>query len=63
MKKATSKPVRVKYAGIQPLAQVTNDLYYKSSRDRVMDLAKAINEDILEKPVRLGKLDTLKYRK
>src|SRR5260370_4427646 len=48
LKQATSKPIKVQYPGIQPLAQATNDLYYKSSRELAMDLAKAINEDILE---------------
>ncbi|MFL5655182.1 MAG: cobalamin-independent methionine synthase II family protein [Ktedonobacteraceae bacterium] len=48
LKKATSKPVKIQYPGIQLLAHVTNDLYYKSSRELAMDLAKAINEDILE---------------
>src|SRR5437588_770712 len=48
LKKATNKPTKVQYTGIQVFAQATNDLYYKSSRDRAMDIAKAINEDILE---------------
>ena len=48
LKKATNKPVKVQYTGIQVFAQATNDLYYKSSHDRAMDIAKAINEDILE---------------
>jgi Cobalamin-independent synthase, Catalytic domain len=48
VKQATSKPVKIQYPGIQLLAKVTNDLYYKSSRDRAMDLANAINEDILQ---------------
>ena len=48
LKKATNKPVKVQYTGIQVFAQATNDLHYKSSRDRAMDIAKAINEDILE---------------
>ncbi|MBE3561209.1 MAG: cobalamin-independent methionine synthase II family protein, partial [Ktedonobacteraceae bacterium] len=48
LKKATSKPTKVQYTGMQVLAQATNDLYYKSSRDRAMDIAKAINEDVLE---------------
>ncbi len=48
LKQATSKPVKIQYPGIQLLAQVTNDLYYKSSRDRAMNLANAINEDILQ---------------
>ena len=48
LKRATNKPIKVQYTGIQVFAQATNDLYYKSSRDRAMDIAKAINEDILE---------------
>lgn len=48
LKLATDKPTKVQYTGIQVLAQVTNDLYYDSSRDRAMDIAAAINEDILE---------------
>src|SRR5258708_36158220 len=46
--KATNKPVKLQYTGIQVFAQATNDLHYKSSRDRAMDIAKAINEDILD---------------
>ncbi len=48
LRKATSKPAKVQYTGIQVLAQCTNDLYYKSARDRALAIAKAINEDILE---------------
>jgi methionine synthase II (cobalamin-independent) len=48
LKRATSKPVKIQYTGIQVLAQVTNDLYYKSSRDRAMAIAAAINEDLRE---------------
>ncbi|GAC1309515.1 MAG: methionine synthase [Vulcanimicrobiaceae bacterium] len=48
LKNASDKPVKVQYTGPQVLAQATNDLYYKSSRDRAMDIAKALNEDILE---------------
>lgn len=44
----TDKPIKVQYTGIQALAQCANDLYYRSSRDRATDVAKAINEDILE---------------
>ncbi len=47
LKRATNKPIKVQYTGIQVLAQATNDLYYQSSRERAMDIAKAINEDIL----------------
>lgn len=48
LKKATNKPVKIQYAGIQVLAQATNDLHYSNSRDRALAIAKAINEDILE---------------
>ncbi|MGR9073578.1 MAG: cobalamin-independent methionine synthase II family protein [Gammaproteobacteria bacterium] len=48
LKKATNKPVKVQYTGIQVLAQCTNDLYYSSSRDRALAIAAAINEDLLE---------------
>ena len=48
LKKATNKPIKVQYIGIQACAQAANDLYYTSSRDRAIDVAKAINEDILE---------------
>ncbi len=48
LKRATGKPVKIQYTGIQVLAQATNDLYYESSRDRAMAIAAAINEDLLE---------------
>ena len=48
LKKATNKPTKVQYTGIQVLAQATNDLHYKASHERAMAIAKAINEDILE---------------
>ncbi|MGZ8219530.1 cobalamin-independent methionine synthase II family protein [Methylomagnum sp.] len=48
LKRATRKPVKVQYTGVQVLAQCTNDLYYKSSRDRAMALAAAMNEDLRE---------------
>jgi 5-methyltetrahydropteroyltriglutamate--homocysteine methyltransferase len=48
LKRATDKPVKIQYTGIQVLAQATNDLHYDNARDRAMDIAKAINEDILE---------------
>lgn len=48
LKRATAKPTKVQYTGVQVLAQCTNDLHYKSSRDRAMALAAAINEDLLE---------------
>lgn len=48
LKRATGKPTKVQYTGVQVLAQCTNDLYYKSSRERAMALAAAINEDVRE---------------
>jgi methionine synthase II (cobalamin-independent) len=48
LQRATDKPTKIQYTGIQVLAQATNDLHYKSSRERALDIAKAINEDILE---------------
>ena len=48
LKRATSKPTKVQYTGVQVLAQCTNDLYYKSAHDRAMAIAKPMNEDIRE---------------
>jgi 5-methyltetrahydropteroyltriglutamate--homocysteine methyltransferase len=48
LKRATRKPTKVQYTGVQVLAQCTNDLHYPSSRERAMALAAAINEDLLE---------------
>ena len=48
LKKATNKPTKVQYTGVQVLAQCTNDLYYTNSRDRALAIAKAMNQDILE---------------
>jgi len=48
LKRATNKPTKVQYTGVQVLAQCTNDLHYKSSRDRAMAIAAAINEDLRE---------------
>jgi len=48
LQRATNKPTKVQYTGIQVLAQATNDLFYDSSYDRAMAIAAAINEDLLE---------------
>lgn len=48
LKRATNKPTKVQYTGIQVLAQATNDVFYADARDRAMAIAAAINEDILE---------------
>ncbi len=47
LRRATDKPIKVQYTGVQVLAQCTSDLYYSNSRDRAMAIASAINEDIL----------------
>jgi len=48
LRRATDKPIKVQYTGIQVLAQATNDLHYANSHDRAMDIAKAINDDLLQ---------------
>jgi 5-methyltetrahydropteroyltriglutamate--homocysteine methyltransferase len=46
--RATDKPTKVQYTGVQVLAQCTNDLFYDNPRDRAMAIAAAMNEDIRE---------------
>ena len=48
LRRATNKPTKIQYTGIQVLAQATNDLYYDAPYDRAMAIAEAVNEDILE---------------
>ncbi len=48
LKRATDRATKIQYTGVQVLAQCTNDLHYPSSRERALDIAKAINEDLLE---------------
>jgi methionine synthase II (cobalamin-independent) len=48
LKRATKKATKVQYTGVQVLAQCTNDLFYKTPRDRALAIAKAINEDVRE---------------
>ena len=48
LRRATKKPIKVQYTGVQVLAQCTNDLHYKSSHERAMAMAAAINEDLKE---------------
>ena len=48
LRRATKKPIKVQYTGVQVLSQCTNDLHYKSSRERALAMAAAINEDLLE---------------
>jgi methionine synthase II (cobalamin-independent) len=48
LRRATRKPTKIQYTGVQVLAQCTNDLHYSNSRDRALAIAKAINQDVLE---------------
>lgn len=48
LKKATNKPVKISYVGIQVLALATNDRYYKETKDLALAIAKAFNEDFKE---------------
>jgi 2-hydroxypropyl-CoM lyase len=48
VKKATSKPVKISYTGIQVLAAASNNVYYSETRDLAMAIAKAFNEDFKE---------------
>jgi 5-methyltetrahydropteroyltriglutamate--homocysteine methyltransferase len=46
--RATDKPTKVQYTGVQVLGQCTNDLFYDDPAERAMAIAAAINEDIRE---------------
>jgi 5-methyltetrahydropteroyltriglutamate--homocysteine methyltransferase len=48
LKRATDKPTKIQYTGIQVLAQCSNDLFYSNARDRALAIASAINEELLE---------------
>lgn len=48
LRRATNKPTKIQYTGVQVLAQCTNDLFYSNSRDRALAIARAVNEDVLE---------------
>lgn len=48
VRKATKKPVKVSYVGIQVLAAAANNQHYPETRDLAMDIAKAFNEDFKE---------------
>ncbi len=47
VRKATSKPVKVSYSGIQVLTLAANDEYYKDTRELATQIAKAFHEDFL----------------
>ncbi len=48
MKKATKKPVKVSYTGMQVLAAASTNQYYPEVRDLAIAIAKAFNEDFKE---------------
>jgi methionine synthase II (cobalamin-independent) len=48
LRQATDKPIKIQYTGPQVLGQTTNNLHYDTPRAMAMDLAAALNEDILE---------------
>ena len=48
VRKATKKPVKISYTGIQVLAACTNNQYYKDTKDVALALARAFNEDFKE---------------
>ena len=48
VRKATKKPVKVSYTGIQVLAAATNNLYYKETKELALAIARAFNEDFKE---------------
>ncbi len=47
-RKATKKPVKISYTGIQVLAAATTNQYYSETKDLAMAIAKAFNEDFKE---------------
>ncbi|MEI6373310.1 MAG: cobalamin-independent methionine synthase II family protein [Actinomycetes bacterium] len=48
VRKATKKPVKVSYVGMQVLAAASTNEYYPEVRDLAMAIAKAFNEDFKE---------------
>jgi 5-methyltetrahydropteroyltriglutamate--homocysteine methyltransferase len=48
LRKATDKPVKISYTGIQVLAAATTNQYYKETRELALAIAKAFNEDFKE---------------
>src|SRR5258708_659449 len=43
VRKATRKPVKISYTGIQVLALATNNLYYKDSKELALAIAKPVH--------------------
>jgi 5-methyltetrahydropteroyltriglutamate--homocysteine methyltransferase len=48
VRKATRRPVKISYTGIQALAAATNNQYYKETKELALAIAKAFNEDFKE---------------
>lgn len=48
VRKATKKPVKISYTGIQVLAAATNNQFYKETKELALAIAKAFNEDFKE---------------
>src|SRR5215207_8482592 len=48
VRRATRKPVKVSYTGIQVLAAATNNQHYKETKELALAIAKAFNEDFKE---------------
>ena len=48
VRKATKKPVKISYTGIQVIAAATTNQFYKETRDLALAIAKAFNEDFKE---------------
>jgi len=48
MKKATNKPIKISYTGMQVLAAASTNQYYPEVREVAMAIAKAFNEDFKE---------------
>ena len=48
VRKATRKPVKISYTGIQVLAAATNNQFYKDTKELAMAIARAFNEDFKE---------------
>lgn len=47
-RKATKKPIKISYTGIQVIAAATNNQYYSETKELAMAIAKAFNEDFKE---------------
>jgi methionine synthase II (cobalamin-independent) len=48
VKKATNKPVKISFTGIQVLALATNNIFYKDTKELALAIARAFNEDFKE---------------